>query len=239
MNIGKMQYEVKRKLNRLDSQQNRNFKIPVLDNIINEAIEIYIASIAQPRVQNQLGFETSQRSIDDIRTIVIDRKPIQAIKIDSKSFTVSLPSDYQYYISATALISKEGCEDRIARCVSAQHDDRFEESVFDESSFGWKEVDIWFYEGGIKVFTDGTFEVKEVYLNYIRKHKYVHNAVAYLPTKKYISLDGVLLTGSQDCELPEPTHREIVDIAVLLIAMELQLPDIQIKQAKLALNQFS
>ena len=38
MNIGKMQYEVKRKLNRLDSQQNRNFKIPVLDNIINEAI---------------------------------------------------------------------------------------------------------------------------------------------------------------------------------------------------------
>ena len=60
MNIGKMQYEVKRKLNRLDSQQNRNFKIPVLDNIINEAIEIYIASIAQPRVQNQLGFETSQ-----------------------------------------------------------------------------------------------------------------------------------------------------------------------------------
>ena len=157
MNIGKMQYEVKRKLNRLDSQQNRNFKIPVLDNIINEAIEIYIASIAQPRVQNQLGFETSQRSIDDIRTIVIDRKHIQAIKIDSKSFTVSLPSDYQYYISATALISKEGCEDRIARCISAQHDDRFEESVFDESSFGWKEVDIWFYEGGIKVFTDGTF----------------------------------------------------------------------------------
>ena len=54
-----------------------------------------------------------------------------------------------------------------------------------------------------------------------------------------MSLDGVLLTGSQDCELPEPTHREIVDIAVLLMAMELQLPDIQMKQAKLALNQFS
>lgn len=239
MNIGKMQFEVKRKLNRLDSQQNRNFKIPVLDNIINEAIEIYIASIAQPRVQNQLGFETSQRSIDDIRTIVIDRKPIKTTKIDSKSYTISLPTDYQYFISATALIKKQGCEDRTARCIPTQHDDRFEESVFDDSSFGWREVNIWFYEGGIKIFTDGTFDIDTVYLNYIRKHKYVHNAEAFLPAKQYISLDGVLLKGSQDCELPEPTHREIVDIAVLLMAMELQLPDIQIKQAKLALNQFS
>ena len=36
---------------------------------------------------------------------------------------------------------------------------------------------------------------------------------------------------------PEHTHKEIVDIAVLLATGEMQLPDYQIKQAKVNLNQ--
>jgi|GEM_PF-6135448 len=42
--------------------------------------------------------------------------------------------------------------------------------------------------------------------------------------------------GFQDCELPEHTHREIVDIAVLLVSGELQLPDYQIKFNKINMN---
>ena len=48
---------------------------------------------------------------------------------------------------------------------------------------------------------------------------------------------GTLLTGSQDCELPIQTHREIVDIAVLILTNNLELPTYQLKQAKVNLNQ--
>jgi hypothetical protein len=47
--------------------------------------------------------------------------------------------------------------------------------------------------------------------------------------------NGVILTGSQNCELPDHTHREIVDLAALIITGQLQIPDYQIKQSKISL----
>ena len=232
-----MQYDIKFKLNKVDSQQYRNLRIPELDWVINEAYEIFVKSVAEPRTSNYLGFETSQRTIDDIRTIVVNDKNIIPTKLDNKTYVLSLPQDYMFYISASVVITKKNCSDRIARAILRQHDDRFESSPFDNSSFEWKEVNIRFYENGIKLFTDGTFDIKEVKLNYIRKHAYIHNAQDFLPTGSYKLPSGTLLTGSQDCELPTQTHREIVDIAVLILTNNLELPTYQLKQAKVNLNQ--
>ena len=237
MDIKEMQYDIKFKLNKIDSEQYKNFRIPELDWAINEAEEIFVKSIAEPRTSNYLGFEINQRTIDDIRTIVVNDVTIVPIKINNETYKVSLPQDYMFYISANVIISKEKCADRTARAILRQHDDRFEASPFDTSSFEWKEVNIRFYEDGIKLFTDGTFEIKEVKLNYIRKRKYIHNAQDFLPTSSYKLPSGVILTGTQNCELPEHTHREIVDIAVLILANNLDSPNYQLKQAKINLNQ--
>ena len=237
MDIKEMQYDIKFKLNKIDSEQYKNFRIPELDWAINEAEEIFVKSIAEPRTSNYLGFEINQRTIDDIRTIVVNDATIVPIKINNETYKVSLPQDYMFYISANVIISKEKCADRTARAILRQHDDRFEASPFDTSSFEWKEVNIRFYEDGIKLFTDGTFEIKEVKLNYIRKRKYIHNAQDFLPTSSYKLPSGVILTGTQNCELPEHTHREIVDIAVLILANNLDSPNYQLKQAKVNLNQ--
>ena len=237
MDIKEMQYDIKFKLNKIDSEQYKNFRIPELDWAINEAEEIFVKSIAEPRTSNYLGFEINQRTIDDIRTIVVNDATIVPIKINNETYKVNLPQDYMFYISANVIISKEKCADRTARAILRQHDDRFEASPFDTSSFEWKEVNIRFYEDGIKLFTDGTFEIKEVKLNYIRKRKYIHNAQDFLPTSSYKLPSGVILTGTQNCELPEHTHREIVDIAVLILANNLDSPNYQLKQAKINLNQ--
>lgn len=239
MNIREMHYDIERKLNKLDSQQNRKIRVPEKDTVLNEAIDIYIKSIAQPRVSRHLGFEISQRSIDDIRTIVVDSLPLTPIREDNKTFYVELPEDYAFYITSNTVLSKDGCGERVAKAYVQKHKSLHEESVLNQSSFEWREVNIRFYEKGIKIFTDGTFDIVTFYIDYIRKHKYVHNAQDFLPTRKYQALNGLLLEGSQDCELPEHTHREIVDIAVFLLAGELQLPDYQIKQAKLAINQIT
>lgn len=232
-----MQYDIKFKLNKIDSQQYRNLRIPEIDWAINEAEDIFVKSIAQPRISNYLGFEANQRTIDDLRTIVVNDRVLIPQKINNETYKVELPQDYMFYLSANILITKEKCGERTARAILRQHDDRSDISPFDTSSYEWKEVNIRFYEDGIKLFTDGTFEIKEVKLNYIRKRAYIHNAQDFLPTGSYKLPSGVLLTGTQDCELPTHTHREIVDIAVLILANNLDSPNYQLKQAKVNLNQ--
>lgn len=245
MDIRGMHYDFKQKLNKLDSQQYRNLRVPEIDWKLNEALEVFIKNIAQPRTSKHLGFETNQRSIDDIRTIVINNykldKPKIALKLDEdlypREIEYALPEDYMFYISSRAILGKSICKDRVAIVKVQQHDDTHEESEFDKSSFTWKHVNIRFTSEGIKAFTDGTFEIKELIINYIKKPKYIHNAQDFLPTKTYKLPNGELLSGQQDCELPNHTHREIVDIAVMITSGDLQLPDYQIKQAKVNLNQ--
>lgn len=239
MTIKEMHYDFKQKLNKIDSEQNRNLKVPEIDWKLNEACEILIKSVAEPRIANKLGFETTQRTTDDIRTLVKNDIKLIPTKIDNFTYFVELPEDYMFYISSRVIISRTKCEDRKATTIVRQHDDVFEMSPYDKSSFEWKEVNIRFYDKGIKIFTDGTFSVKELHLNYIRKHAYMHNAQDFLPTKSYKLPSGILLTGTQDCELPEHLHREIVDMAVLITSGDLSLQDYPYKQAKLKLNQIN
>lgn len=238
MNIKEMHYDFKQKLNKIDSQQYRNLRIPEIDWKINEAYEIFVKSIAEPRVNNHLGFEVNQRTIDDIRTIVINDEILVATQIDNMSYFVTLPENYMFYISANIIMSKQNCEDKIGRAILRQHDDRFETSPFDSSSFEWGETNIRFYDKGIRIFTDGTFSIKELKLNYIRKHTYIHNAEDF-SYGSYTLPSGQILTGIQNCELPEQTHREIVDIAVLITSGDLSMADYQLKQAKINLNQIN
>jgi hypothetical protein len=236
MDVRGMHYDVKQKLNKVDSEQYRNLRVPEIDWNLNEACEIFVKSVAEPRTNNFLGFETSQRSIDDIRTIVVNGAVLTPQTDTDDSIYVELPDDYMFYISSEVLISKPNCGSRVARGIIIQHDDRAQDSPFDVSSFEWGEVNIRFYDKGIKIFTDGTFTIDELRLNYIRKHAYIHDAQDFLPTGSYTLPDGTILAGSQNCELPEHTHREIVDIAVLIITGNLQIPDYQVKQAKINLN---
>lgn len=229
MTIKEMHYDFKNKVNKVDSQQNENLKIPELDWILNEAQELFIKIIAQPRIKSYLGFETSQRTIDDIRTIVVNNEPVNII-----SNTSSLPDNYLHFIKAEIEMSKGKCKDVRGRVHIRQHDDEFEESPFDRSSFEWRTVNAVFYEKGVKFYTDETFELSKMYLSYIRKPRLIHNAKDYRGGS-YQLLSGDVLTGSVDCELPEHTHREIVDIAVLLFTGQL-IPDYQAKVAKLNLN---
>lgn len=230
-----MHYDFKQKLNKVDSQQYKNLRIPEIDWKLNEAYEIFVKSIAEPRYRTKLGFEVNQRTIDDIRTIVLNDVSL-APQIPESDYFV-LPTDYMFFLAGRATIRREGCPDVEARLMVQQHDDRHEESPFHRSSFEWREVNIRFVGNTIRVFTDSSFTIVDLKIDYIKKHNYIHNAQDFLPSSSYTLLDGTVLTGTKDCELPEHTHREIVDIAVLITTGEMQIPDYKIKQAKLNLNQ--
>jgi hypothetical protein len=236
MDIRAMHYDLKVKLNKVDSQQFKNLKVPEIDWLLNEAQEVFIKNIAEPRQKNGFGFEVNQRSIDDIRTIVVNNlTPLPVVVFDSISYKVTLPTNYLFFVSGYACISKGECENVRARLYLKQHDDLHEESPFDRSSFEWQEVNFRFFENGLRVFTDATFIVSSICeFNYIKKPAYMQNSQDYVGGT-YKLPDGTILTGFTNCELSEHTHREIVDLAVLIATGQMQIPDYEIKQAKISL----
>ena len=231
MTIKDMHYDFKKKLNKVDSQQNRNLLIPEIDWALNEALELYVKIIAQPRMKSYFGFEVNQRSIDDIRTLVIYNQCLNVI-----NNVVALPSEYWHFIKGNITMSKDSCVNVKGTFRLKQHDDDFENSSFDKSSFEWRTVNGVFFDGGIKVYDDGTFTNNQLCISYIKKHPYIHNAQDFR-TGTYKLPSGIVLTGTSSCVLPEHTHREIVDIAVLLVTGEIQGQDYQLKLQKLNLNQ--
>lgn len=242
MTVQEMHYDFKQKLNKVDSQQNRNLRIPEIDWKLNEACELFIKTIAEPRyrITNTLGFEKNQRNIDSIRTLVVSDKGLVINKITEKTFIAKLPDDYMFYISSKVIMDKSPCPKKEGVVILRQFEDDFETNVFEESSFEWGEVNIKFVEDGILIFTDGTFSITNFKINYIRRPKYIHFAKGFLDVGEYTLPSGEKLVGIQNCELPQETHREIVDIAVLLTSGDLSLADYQLKQNKVNnLNQIN
>lgn len=241
MTIQEMHYDFKMKLNKIDSEQYRNLRIQEIDWLLNEAQELFVKKVAYPRLYQITGFETSQRNIDDIRTLVIEDKEIAVI--DSY---IALPDEYMFYVRGYVNAKKGECKEKKCRLFIRQHDDMFQESPYDESSYEWGEINGTFDKNGIRVYPPKPTNnvppiitvIDKSYITYIKKPVYIHNAQDVLPTGQYKSPSGIILTGRQDSELPHQTHREIVDIAVLIASNNLDMPNFQYKQAKLNMNQF-
>jgi hypothetical protein len=239
MNSREMHYDFKQKLNKIDSQKYRNLKVPEIDWKLVEAQEILCKVIAQPRLASQLGFEVNQRTINDIRTVVVDQKPSEAITttvFDETSVIAALPVNYWFLAKAQVYATQGKCVDVILDTREVQHDDRHERSPFDKSSFEWRIVNMRFNQDGLRFFHDETFSITKARLEYLRKPRRIHNAQDWIGGT-YTTLDGQVLIGSQSCELPEQVHSEIVDLAVLITAGDLSLPDYNFKQNKVALTQ--
>lgn len=235
MTIKDMHYDFKKKLNKVDSQQNRNLLIPEIDWALNEAVELFVKFIAQPRSKSYLGFEMNQRSIDDIRTLVVRPESDPNACITVVDNIVTLPINYWHFIKGEVTMTKNKCTGIKATFKVRQHDDEFEKSPFDSSSFEWRTVNGVFFENGIRLFNDGTFTNEQFCMSYIKRPAYIHNAEDFR-NGTYKLPSGTSLTGSVNCELPEHTHREIVDIAVLLVTGEIQIPDYDVKVNKIKFN---
>jgi hypothetical protein len=239
MTVKDMHYDFKVRVNKIDSQQYRNLKIQEIDRLLNEAMIVFIKSSAEPIINSSYGFETNQREIDDIRTIVkdelIDSQGITPSPVDSYKYIAALPADYMYftraYITAYRGSDPDSCK-KLIRARVKRHDDMHRESPFDSSSFEWGEINVEFAQGGVTIFTDGTFTPSKLRLSYIRYPLYINNSQSVAGGGGYQLPNGTSLTVNQDCELPNQVHGNIVDIAVAIATGNLQVPDYQYKFLK-------
>jgi len=246
MTIEEMHYDFKMKLNKIDSQQFRNFLIPEVDWLLNEAQELFIKMVAEPRLSFHLGFEKSQRNTDDIKMLVVEKSLVDNKKIQ-KSVGYSckrydLPEDYMFFVRALVYGETGSCKNVSCVVKIKQHDDSNHISPFDKSSIVWREINGMFIENKLElelpdISEEPESDLGDVLLTYLRKPKYMHYAKG-IEGGKYQLNETILLTEKQDCELSPHTHREIVDIAVMLASGQLQIQD-PFKMTKLNLNQLN
>lgn len=235
MNIREMHYAFKIARNKIDSQQYRNYEIPEIDWLLNSAIDMFIKMTFNPRYNPLKGFEKSSRNTDDLKTLVKKVVLQPYLNPNKEEFVFQIPDDYNFFIKAEVTMYNNVCGEKKGIVFIQQHDDEFKRSPFDESSYLWGEVNGVFDMEGLRIFTDGNFSIKELFLTYLMKHPYVHNAKDYR-NGFYYDLKGNRLNGSQDCILPEHTHSEIIDVAVLLATQYLQIPDYELQINKLKLT---
>lgn len=241
MNIQSFHYEFKLKMDRVDTMSSTDFNAAEIDWLINEAQLVYINNRINP-AKKARGFEGDQKRIDDLSTLVI-KYPIQPgitpTLLDAEIYEVDLADlSYPYLHLISAFTNVDLGND----CIKStplkfiQHDD-YREALRDP--FNSPSLDFIPYNFGrstagnssaIFIYTSnlsGTLD--KVFVEYIKRPVKVS-----LGTYQYI--DGITYPTT-DCELPEHTHSEIVDLACLLAATAIESPEyLQLKTLKMSLT---
>lgn len=221
MHIADWHQDFKQKINKVDTQVNPDLRIPEIDWIFNEALLIYID-------QKLKLFELNQDVIDDINILVKSKEK------ETENNIYPLESDYYSYVRCDVYASKNSCKDVKLNTRIVQHNDLYDVSPFDKSSFEFRFINGVFNEKGLE-FKVEDFTIDKAEMVYIKKHPYIHYAEGY-SSSGYKLPSGVLLTGFQDCILPEKTHRQIIDIAVYLAKSQLQINDLNLEKEKITMN---
>lgn len=251
MTVEEMHYEFKLKFNKLDSSDYRNFQIPEIDWMLNEAMWLFLKQRYGINNATQTGFEGSQKRIDDLRNLVVKYTSLPGTaSVEANSWRATLPADYIFAVRVIADCEKTTCNDyqstRMLTCRPTQHDDldsTLKDSLY-KPSYEWGEIPIVFGTESstaadadtIFGYTDGSFTVTSFFIDYLREPRRIAFPTG-VPGGQYVYPDGTVVAANQDCELPEHAHKEIVDTAVLIAAGDVNHPGFQIKMAKTGINE--
>jgi len=249
MTIKEMTYDFKIKLDKVDSLSKKNFLPNEIDWILNEAIALFVKQRYGQNNSKRAGFESVQKRTDDLRTLQI--KSPSAIQPgvvpvrhqgDIYEFAISdFKFPYWFLTRLSAKAKLEDCE-KVISIRQTQHDDlnvALQDEFF-KPDFVWGEAlaveartdETTNSKGSIYIYTDG-FEIIEIYPEYLKEPNKVWSGT-------YNSLNGTYTIGQPavNCDLPEHTHSEIVDLAVLECSRIIEHPQFyQLRQQKIKENE--
>lgn len=252
MNIEEMHIDFKRKLNKVDSEKLRNFRPQEIDLYLNEAQELLIK-------QKLVEFETSQKLIDDLRILLVKHEedaaqPLVTPTVVDNSYSFDLtdlgvvgthtPSEYKYLYHMRSLVTatKTGCGSKTLKTVITQTDDLTESlnSKFYSPSFEWGEIPIVFANNNLYAYSDGTFTITELKIDYLKRPLKMGNPNAVKNSSGtivgYNHPDGTAAT-QQDCEIQSSFFcRELVDEAIRIAMVDLGDSRFQLSDFKTKIN---
>ncbi len=237
MTVYEMLYDLDFKMSGVDNAQYRRFGHEEKFWLLNQAQDAFIKAVAFPHLDEHQAFENTQRTIDDIRNIVVPNLVLTATLFDKnrRIYSVNLPRNYRHHVSSQSLAVKSGCK-KYLRNFPVRHGEMHEENAFSASDFEWEECNMSLVEKGkMLLYAKDDFDIRNVILNYVRRPVFIH-AADRLPEEEFVLPGGERLTDFQNCELSEDTHQDIVNWAVLIATVGLQQGDVSSKAAGVALT---
>lgn len=182
------------------------------DFFLNRAIERFVKTRYSGNNPGRKAVEESQKRIDDLRTLVLKNATshTNVLQIASNEWVYPLPQTggtdrpYLLLLGSNIKIDRDNCGVLVAppyrkiRTKQVTHDQL---ETFLDDPYHVPDYDECFIitEGqDLHIFTNGSYNVKEVNITYLTYP------------------DKVSLSTPTNCNLPAHTHQEIVDLAVRL-----------------------
>lgn len=216
MIIEELHYQVRQKVNKLDSGFRRDFNDAEIDDALNEATLMYIHDLYTQ--YNNRGAEHDNESVVKIRPLIITYPIAPAIIPTSSTtdgvYTFQLPSQFLYPLRQR--IKSNDCSDEFIQVSLIKHDelDALLKDYHYKPSLKWKRSigvigSLNSNAQAMFIYTGGEFSANSLYLDYIKK-----------PNK--VSIGGYNdiagnLKAKVESDLPEEHHFRLVDYAAVIL----------------------
>ena len=209
-----MHYAIDQGLQKVGSYVYDTFLEEEIDFFLNKMQERFIKDrVFKTSDPKRLGFSLNQKRLDDIRVILeIDFIDTNTGDANAEYQRYDLPVDYLYLINLRARLTPSHCDSTVLNKVPARvvEQDKLYEMLRNPFAKSLPTTPVAAINSEeITIYQTKKFILKGVELDYIRK-----------PEK-------IDLSSSQDCELAEHTHHEIVDMTVKHILEIIESPRYQ------------
>jgi len=221
-----MQTAVKMGLDKSEALSLPAFQTEELDFWLNDSVERFIKIRYSGNNYLSKSFEQSQKRVEDLRTLIVETRlvPTEDVSPYAKPnswivITANLPIDYLIFLNDEVTINFDhsilGTDTTVRTGVTECTTDNYFNKVSDPYSEHVLHLDNarplrMFSERGIELITDGNYTIRYYYMRYIRK-------------PAVISSTGLVV----NCDLPEHTHREIVEMTVNKLIENIESPRYQ------------
>ena len=209
-----MHYAVDQGLQKVGSFVYDTFLPEEIDFFLNKMQERFIKDrVFRTSDPKRLGFSLNQKRLDDVRSIIeIDFVDINVGSSSVEYQRYDLPIDYLYLINLRVRLTPSHCDSTVLKKVPARvvEQDKLYEMLRNPFAKSLPTTPIaTITSEDFTVFQNEKFILKGVELDYIRKPQIIG------------------LSSSQDCELAEHTHHEIVDMSIKHILEVIESPRYQ------------
>lgn len=231
MNINQMHLAVKLGLDKTEGLSYAAFEVEEIDWWLNECIDRFIKTRYSGVNVKREGFEQSQKRTDDLRTLVKEVRLASpastGISDKPNLYIAALPADYLLFLNdeVSIFFTNEVIGGDVelrtyplpitSNDYSAKINDPYSEHRLHMNTARPLRM---ITSKGVELITDGSYSVVNYFLKYLRK-------------------PVTVVYASTDCDLPEHTHREIVNLTVKVLAGNIESQGYSVETAELAQNE--
>lgn len=213
----KLQAEVRRRINRFNTDYNKKLTVTAIDSALNEALEIWLEN------RSSL-FETNANVRRDLMQLEVKNFKLKTLsKFSQDSIKAELPPDLFKITRRFCTAYKEGCGKKTLNLVAVQTDDLTEalKSPYLSPSFEWEETLFDDYQSSIIVYHKSSFEVQEVFIDYVKTHPRIQTP-SLTASKQYVDSEGNIIKADVGLYLDNNyQYRKICDITALICLRDL------------------